>query len=182
MEFTAGRTVARLAMRELGLVASGIPQGSSGEPIWPDGVCGSISHTDLHAVALVARRTEFDSVGVDLDDDRLIGDRAARDVTWFRELRLVRSLGLSENLGSAQNFVFSAKEAVFKCQYPLTGYAKLDFRQARLIVPAIASESVLLAVSGWRVAIGVKQVLSRITVTTLLVNGIRIVCALCKRI
>lgn len=178
MEFSAGRTAARRALDALGVTAHEVPQGNAGEPIWPAGICGSISHTDSFAVALVARTTAYDAVGVDIDDDRPIGDRAARDLTWARELRLMQSLGFSEDRGSAQNFVFSAKEAVFKCQYPLTGRRTLDFHQVRLVALAAGGLSTL-SVSGWRVTAKVARVLGRITVVPMREHGQRVVCALC---
>ena len=68
IEFSVGRSAARQTMQALGFPASEVLQGEGGEPIWPAGLCGSISHSDLLAVSLAAPLSAFESVGVDVDD------------------------------------------------------------------------------------------------------------------
>jgi 4'-phosphopantetheinyl transferase EntD len=171
-EFAAGRAAAREAMGKLGVAPVEVLQGAAGEPLWPEGLCGSISHTRAFAVALVARRTAYAAVGVDVDDDRPVGERAARLVTWKREIDLLQALGLCENPAAAQNLAFSAKEAVFKCQYPLTGCRTLHFQQVRLV-----SADGALGVSGWRVQAAVANALRRILLTPVFRPAHRIMCA-----
>jgi 4'-phosphopantetheinyl transferase EntD len=132
-ELHAGRSTARRALLALGESATGILAGACGEPQWPAGICGSLSHTLRHAAALVARRSQYASVGVDIDDGRPLGDAAAADVVWRDELALVQRLGIATSEITAQNFVFIAKEAIFKCQYPVTLQRSLDFLDVRLI-------------------------------------------------
>jgi 4'-phosphopantetheinyl transferase EntD len=92
-EFTAGRAVARRALALLREPANrGILIGTGGEPLWPGAISGSISHTATHAIALVARSTRHTSVGVDLDDRRLIG-AAAWIVDHKQFVRVSRSRG-----------------------------------------------------------------------------------------
>ena len=175
-EFGAGRAAARAALHGLGLASCPVPQGVAGEPIWPDGTCGSISHTDRFAAALVAPTAAYSGVGVDVDDERPVGSRAAKHVTWARETKLLIARGLAANDAAAHNLAFSAKEAVFKCQYPLTRCRQLDFQQVRLVEPEPGCEAAL-AVSGWRVTPAVAAVLRRIAVWRLEVEGQRIVWA-----
>lgn len=175
-EFGAGRAAARAALHGLGLASCAVPQGTGGEPIWPDGICGSISHTDRYAVALVAPTAAYSGVGVDVDDERPVGSRAAKQVTWARETKLLIARGLCADEAAAHNLAFSAKEAVFKCQYPLTRQRQLDFQQVRLVKPDPGSEAPL-AVSGWRVTPAVAAALRRIVVWPLVIAGQRIAVA-----
>ena len=67
-EFMAGRTCARRAMVALGEQAAPIPQGKDRAPIWPQGVVGSITHTDTRCAVAVARVADgFCSLGLDIE-------------------------------------------------------------------------------------------------------------------
>ncbi|MGJ3700816.1 4'-phosphopantetheinyl transferase family protein [Variovorax sp. AFSI2.2] len=164
-QFAAGRDAARQAMAVLGVPAVGIGQGAEGEPLFPAELRGSISHTREHAVALVGLAVDYCSLGVDLDDARPLGDAAAAGVTWMSEVsRVQRAMGLADH-AAAQNFAFSAKEAIFKCQYPLTLNSKLGHLQARLL--AGQSDAGVMSVAGWRVAALTAAVLKRVVVRRL---------------
>jgi 4'-phosphopantetheinyl transferase EntD len=132
-EFTAGRRVARRALAALGQARAVILIGSGGEPVWPPGIAGSLSHSTTHAAALVSRGLRHASVGIDLDDHRLIGEAAAADLMTEEEIEVVIAQGWAHDRALAQNVVFCAKEALFKCQYPLTHNRDLDFDDVRLV-------------------------------------------------
>ena len=55
-EFTAGRTAARRACARLGVWAGALPVAADRTPVWPEGVVGSISHSDLSCAVLAGRR------------------------------------------------------------------------------------------------------------------------------
>jgi 4'-phosphopantetheinyl transferase EntD len=132
-EFTAGRRVARRALTALGKAHATISIGSGGEPLWPLGSAGSLSHTATHAAALVSRGPRHASVGIDLDDHRLVGEAAATDLMTEEEIAVVVAQGWAHDRSLAQNAVFCAKEALFKCQYPLTRKGDLDFDDVWLV-------------------------------------------------
>jgi len=44
-EFATGRWLARRLITEMGEESGEIKRGKNGEPIWPKGICGSITHT-----------------------------------------------------------------------------------------------------------------------------------------
>lgn len=176
VEFSAGRSAARQAMQALGFPASEVLQGEGGEPIWPAGLCGSISHSDSLAVSLVAPLAAFESVGVDVDDGRALGDAAAQTVASRRELRLLQSVGLARSEQEAQNLAFSVKEAVFKCQYVLTRNRGLRFHQARLVEVSPGTGG-CIGVTGWRTSAAVDIVLRRIIVVACQVSGTGVFCA-----
>ena len=66
-EFAHGRTCARLALARLGFPECAIPVGEHRAPTWPDAIVGSISHSGENAAAVVARKSEFQGLGVDLE-------------------------------------------------------------------------------------------------------------------
>lgn len=132
-EFAGGRAVARRALELLQYPNSvGIPMGADGEPIWPAGAVGSLSHTATHAAALVARSAHHASLGLDLDDGRLLGPAAAADLMTDSEVEAVLAQGWTRDVAIAQNIAFLAKEALFKYQYPITHRRELDFDEVHL--------------------------------------------------
>ena len=90
---------------------------------------------------MVARSSHYRSVGIDLDDERPLGNNVAKDLMSDDEVQRVLMTGIAANVDEAHRFVFSAKEAVFKCQFPLTGNADLDFDDVQLIVPRVSRNS-----------------------------------------
>src|SRR5215475_7363416 len=64
-EFITVRHCARIALSELGLPPVPILKGDKGEPCWPDGVVGSLTHCAGYRGAVVARSAMVRSVGVD---------------------------------------------------------------------------------------------------------------------
>jgi 4'-phosphopantetheinyl transferase EntD len=131
-EFAAGRRLARRSLAAMGETPVAIRVGAVGEPLWPSGIVGSISHTTTHVAVVMSRPSRHASVGIDLDDHRLLGEAAARDLMTDDEIQQVINAGWTRERSQAQNLVFCAKEALFKCQYPLTGLAQLDFEDVRL--------------------------------------------------
>ena len=66
-EFAAGRACARNALAKLGMPEVAIPRGAHGEPVWPAGAVGSITHCDGFCACAVARRELIWSVGIDAE-------------------------------------------------------------------------------------------------------------------
>lgn len=114
-EFMAGRLAARRAMARLGHAAHPVPAGTDRAPIWPAGICGSISHEGGLAVAVVARAPA--AIGVDLALDTPLEDALIPEICRPEERALVPRF----HQGHFAARAFSAKEALFKAQYPVTG-------------------------------------------------------------
>lgn len=116
-EFAGGRLAARAAMARLGLSPCAIPARPDRAPHWPEGVVGSISHAGPVCLAVVGRSVEWEMIGVDLEPDHplprdLVAEIATRD-------ELARLAPLPETRAATR--IFSAKEAAYKAQFPLTG-------------------------------------------------------------
>src|ERR1700758_5068702 len=66
-EFVTVRHCARVALGELGIPPAPILKGDKGEPCWPDGVVGSLTHCDGYRGAVVGRAIQVRSVGIDAE-------------------------------------------------------------------------------------------------------------------
>src|SRR4051812_26708965 len=66
-DFAAGRDCAHRALEELGIAGFSILSGSTREPLWPQSIVGSITHTEGYAAAVVARAQQVRSVGIDCE-------------------------------------------------------------------------------------------------------------------
>lgn len=118
-QFTAGRVCSRIALGRLGVAATTpIPRGEDRAPIWPAGFVGSISHTDSWCAAAVARAEDIRAVGIDLEPATPLKESLWRRVCTPKERDWLHEL---PEPGLTGKIVFSAKEAVYKCQYPITG-------------------------------------------------------------
>lgn len=143
-EIRAGRSTARVVMAELGFRPTAVMADANGAPLWPSGLCGSIAHSRRHIAVAMCRIREFRSLGIDIEDGRALG-RASPDVASDVELRQLVSSHVAPNGETAARLVFSAKEAIFKCQAPITGLQTLGFLDVRL---EPTSNGVLVVVPG----------------------------------
>lgn len=117
-QFTAGRVCSRVALHRLGLVkVAPIPRGEDRAPIWPSGFVGSISHTDAWCAAAVARAEDWRSIGIDLEAATPLKRSLWRRVCTPKEREWLSNLS---DPGLSGKILFSAKESVYKCQYPIT--------------------------------------------------------------
>lgn len=94
-----------------------IERGSYGEPVWPGGLLGSITHNETWACAVVTRAGELVGVGIDSESIAL-GDayRAIETVACTEQERRLWMHG--EHDGLAATVIFSAKEALYKALHP----------------------------------------------------------------
>jgi 4'-phosphopantetheinyl transferase EntD len=120
-EFTAGRVLARRAIAMLGGGDCAIPPGSRNMPVWPEGFAGSISHAQGHVVAAVARKSDLLSLGIDFEDASRFRQELERKIAAPDEIALNFEGLPPDTRQMALAIMFSAKEAFYKCQYPVTG-------------------------------------------------------------
>jgi 4'-phosphopantetheinyl transferase EntD len=132
-EVAAGRTCARRAMARLGREPVPLPADPNRVPRWPPEVVGSITHTREFCAAAVAWRRDLHGLGLDAERaiDPSRGD-IMRLVATPAEAAWLAGLG-DDARPTASAVLFSAKEAFYKCQYPLTREF-LDFSALELAV------------------------------------------------
>jgi phosphopantetheine--protein transferase-like protein len=130
-EFAAGRILARQALAALGGPQAPIPAGHDRVPIWPAGFCGSISHSGFYAAAALARSTDVASIGIDVERTERFRVDLERHILLPGEI--ARHLDGTDGQTRQANMaaIFSAKEAFYKAQYPLTR-RRLTFHDAEV--------------------------------------------------
>jgi 4'-phosphopantetheinyl transferase EntD len=138
-EFITVRHCARIALAELGLPPAPILKGDKGEPCWPDGVVGSLTHCTGYRGAVVGRTGEVRSVGIDAEPHDVLPNG------------VLGAISLPEERGEIpqklppglhwDRILFCAKEATYKAWFPLTK-RWLGFEDAHITFEADSPGSV----------------------------------------
>jgi 4'-phosphopantetheinyl transferase EntD len=119
-EFAAGRLCARRALAEFGVTDFPVRAAGDRQPLWPEFLVGSITHTDGYCAAVVAERRRLSAIGIDCEVIGRVTQELWPSILGPEESRWLDSLGQSER-AAAVTLLFAAKEAFYKCQYPLVG-------------------------------------------------------------
>ncbi|UQG58670.1 4'-phosphopantetheinyl transferase superfamily protein [Marinobacter sp. M3C] len=118
-EFLAGRLCARAGIAHLTGRGETPGLGESRAPVWPAGLCGSITHAGGCAAAIVSRCADWRGLGLDIEN--LLGEeqaiQLAAEILTPRELRRLAP----QEVAFGVTLTFSLKESLFKALYPLTG-------------------------------------------------------------
>jgi 4'-phosphopantetheinyl transferase EntD len=130
-EFTTGRFCARTALGQLGFAPVPVLPGPKREPVWPDGVVGSITHCTGYRAAAVARTTDFRSIGIDAEPNAPTPKGVLEAIAIPTELARMDGLRAAGDKVSWDRLLFSAKESVYKAWFPLAR-TFLDFSEAEL--------------------------------------------------
>ncbi|MGQ5637536.1 MULTISPECIES: 4'-phosphopantetheinyl transferase superfamily protein [unclassified Streptomyces] len=140
-EFATGRRCARLSLAALGLPAQPLRSGLHGEPLWPEGVVGALSHCAGYRVAAVARAMDLAALGIDAETAGPLPDGVLEAVSLPEERAQLARLRASVPHLPWDRLLFSAKESVYKAWFPLAR-TMLGFDMARLgftVVPDAGS-------------------------------------------
>jgi len=116
-EFIAGRNIARRLCGRLLSERTPILKKEDGSPIWPEGIVGSISHKSKIAAVMVSLRENYISIGCDIEVKESLEEKVWSIFMTESEVKHLDSLGLDKDEYS--NILFSSKEALFKCLYPI---------------------------------------------------------------
>lgn len=118
-EFLSGRIAARRALARLGITACELLPDPAGGPRWPPEVVGSISHSGALCLAAVAPRAQLAGLGVDCEPDDPLDAALWPRIITPAELAWIGRQPEAER-GRWVRLFFSAKEAAYKYQHPLT--------------------------------------------------------------
>ena len=135
-EFARGRSCARTALAVAGGPPVAIPVGPGRAPRFPDGFVGTITHSGGLIAAVVARETAVAGMGVDAERIQRLGEDVPHmvltDLEWAG-WEGVEGDERRDDVAFQEHAmtIFSAKEALFKSVYPLTG-AWLGFEDVAL--------------------------------------------------
>lgn len=127
-EFSTGRLLASLALAELGLPPQPIARGPMNEPVWPEGVTGSITHTQEICMVALAANSEIQGIGIDLESRREEFKDIGRMILRPDE-QSPTNAGIAPEIDSVR-LVFSAKEALYKAVSARIGRF-VDFQEVR---------------------------------------------------
>ncbi len=171
-EFTTARACARAALVQLGFPAVAIPTGERGEPVWPAGVVGSITHCEGYRACAVACSGDVVSIGIDAELDASLPAGLLGDIARPEELPSLERLERVLPEVHWDRLLFSAKESVYKAWFPLAkrwlgfedavvevepGAGTAGIFTARLLVsgPSLADGPLQILPGKWRVCDGV---------------------------
>lgn len=130
-EFVTVRACAREALSHLGIKRPILLAKTTKGPLWPLDVSGSLTHSGTFRAAMVTRKDEYLSIGIDAEravplpagvEDRILTDA---------ERTQIKQLTKYQRRNDWDTVFFSAKESVYKTWAPLTG-RYLDFLQSEL--------------------------------------------------
>ena len=131
-EFTAVRACARLALAGLGLPPAPVLPGPRGEPLWPAGVVGSMTHCAGYRAAVQARSTDLRSLGIDAEPHQPLPDGVLEAIALPAERARTAVARVENRQVHWDRLLFSAKESVYKTWFPLT-HRPLDFDEASIV-------------------------------------------------
>lgn len=127
-EYLIGRLCAKEALKNLNI--TGYPLTSEDKsPQWPPLSCGSISHSHHVAAAIVALKTHWQSLGLDIE--YLISEQRSEKLLSTivnpNELKLIGT-----DISLFTTLAFSIKESLFKALYPIV-LKRFYFKHAEII-------------------------------------------------
>jgi 4'-phosphopantetheinyl transferase EntD len=131
-EFAAGRLCARRLFAQFHMVDCPLPVAADRQPLWPPSLVGSITHTSGFCAAVVAQRSRIAALGIDCEVIERVKEDIWPHIFMAPEALWLCSLPNSQQCAAA-TLIFSAKEAFYKCQYPLVG-ERLGFHDASVEV------------------------------------------------
>ena len=116
-EFITVRYCAREALGELGVQPVPILKGDKGEPCWPDGIVGSLTHCEGYRGAVVAKNDKVRSVGIDAEPHDVLPKGVLDAISLPVERTQLSTL---PNDLHWDRILFCAKEATYKAWFPVT--------------------------------------------------------------
>jgi len=143
-EYLAARYGAKLLLAHHGCETS-VGAAADRAPVWPAGWCGSLSHTDDRAIAIIARSDAGLTPGVDIE---MLAPEAMRETADMfasaQEQALLAACPLPYE--TALLIAFSVKESLFKALYPEVRRF-FDFDAARVCQIDTAAQRITLALT-----------------------------------
>jgi len=119
-EYRTVRHCARQALRQLGLPPAEVLRGERGEPQWPAGVVGSMTHCGCYRAAAVAHSSDLRTLGIDAEPHQELPAGVLDTIALDGEQTRLRRLASADGTTHWDRILFCAKETVYKAWFPLT--------------------------------------------------------------
>lgn len=118
-EFTTVRYCARKALQALGSERLEMVPGRHGEPVWPDGMVGSMTHCAKYCAAAVGSSRDITAIGIDAEPNRPLTRDVRSIVASSEEVVNIQDMNKLNPTISFDRLLFCVKECVYKVWYPL---------------------------------------------------------------
>ncbi|MEU7475954.1 4'-phosphopantetheinyl transferase superfamily protein [Lentzea sp. NPDC042327] len=119
-EFGTARWCARQAMARLGVAPAPVLPGPKREPLWPEGVVGSLTHCLGYRAAALASTADFLTIGIDAEPHGPAPDGVLGAIAVPAELDRMAGLRAEDPKICWDRLLFSAKETTYKAWFPVT--------------------------------------------------------------
>jgi len=130
-EFVHGRYCARRAMQAASFPPVAIGKGEKREPLWPDNITGSITHTGPFAAAAIAHSSDFAGLGLDIETAKPLEEKLFKAICLPEEIALFKP----GSAGDEAKLLFSIKESIYKCLWPSVR-SFIDFTEMQVLLNA----------------------------------------------
>ena len=136
-DFTAGRLCAHRALQGLGIDGFTLLPAPDRQPCWPEGISGSITHTEAYAAAVIGRLGRVGSLGLDCERIGAVAQPLWDQICTPAELGQFVHWPAADR-DRAATLCFVAKEAFYKAQFALCAEllefdaVRIDLREASL--------------------------------------------------
>jgi 4'-phosphopantetheinyl transferase EntD len=132
-EFTTARACAHRALVRLNLPPQPISVGGRGEPRWPVGLVGSITHCHGYRACALAHAADIVTIGIDAEPNERLPAGVLAAIARDEELLWLRERMATTPAVSWDRLLFSAKESVYKACSPFA-QRRLGFEDAMVTV------------------------------------------------
>ena len=118
--FKQGRLAAHQALKKLGVQNHGpILRGERKRPLFHRGIVGSITHTGSTAAAIVGKETDWKGLGIDIENIFTALEPAMMAKICGSSEKIFLESRLEAEQTKVATIFFSAKEAIYKCVFPV---------------------------------------------------------------
>jgi 4'-phosphopantetheinyl transferase EntD len=129
-QWASRRGATYLTLKELGFnPVPTVQSGPAGEPIWPDGITGSITHCYPWSIVVAAKCSGEFVIGVDLES--LLKSRRVDISAVICRKGELDWISAGNYFHERMAMIFSAKEALYKALYPVL-QRYIDFKEVEL--------------------------------------------------
>ncbi|MBR7838071.1 4'-phosphopantetheinyl transferase superfamily protein [Actinospica durhamensis] len=115
------RHLARAAMRDLGRPEAPVVHGQRRDPLWPEGLVGSMTHCRGNRAAALARRTDVVGLGLDAEPNEPLSSGVLDVIGLPEERAQLLDLRAEDPTVYWDRLLFCVKEAIYKVWFPLAG-------------------------------------------------------------
>lgn len=132
-EFITVRHCARKVLQALGAERPEMVPGRYGEPTWPNGVVGSMTHCANYCAAAVGSSQDISAIGIDAEPNLPLTDDVRSIVASSEEAVNIREMSLDSPTVSFDRLLFCVKECVYKAWFPLHK-SWLGFKDVNVVI------------------------------------------------